>query len=177
MLPEAEAAMLAEPEAGYDPEKLVPRKVAGRPSLSAGGGTSHRVRNPERVPSPQDTGRGTPVVVLDHLLEERRKEVGEWNSRSTPRSFPDALRIATNRQPRTWSSSISAALIKPRTDRDFSTISPGSRRCSHTALETGPQIEQPQSRKSKDRISANRKPKGPQIERRAARVVPWRFPP
>jgi len=41
--PEAEAALLAEAEAGYDPEKLVPRKVAGRPSLSAGGGTSHRI--------------------------------------------------------------------------------------------------------------------------------------
>lgn len=40
---EAEAALLAEAEAGYDPEELVPRKVAGRPSLSAGGGTSHRI--------------------------------------------------------------------------------------------------------------------------------------
>jgi hypothetical protein len=35
--------LLAEAEAGYDPETLVPRKVAGRPSLSAGGGTSHRI--------------------------------------------------------------------------------------------------------------------------------------
>jgi hypothetical protein len=43
LTPEAEAALLAEAEAGYDPEKLVPRKVAGRPSLSAGGGTSHRI--------------------------------------------------------------------------------------------------------------------------------------
>ncbi|MEU4239233.1 ribbon-helix-helix domain-containing protein [Actinoplanes sp. NPDC026619] len=41
--PEMEAALLAEAEAGYDPEKLVPRKSAGRPSLSAGGGTSHRI--------------------------------------------------------------------------------------------------------------------------------------
>jgi hypothetical protein len=40
---EAEAALLAEAEAGYDPEKLVPRKAAGRPSLSTGGGTSHRI--------------------------------------------------------------------------------------------------------------------------------------
>jgi hypothetical protein len=43
LTPEAEAALLAEVEAGYDPEKLVPRRVAGRPSLSAGGGTSHRI--------------------------------------------------------------------------------------------------------------------------------------
>lgn len=43
LTPEAEAALLAEAEAGYDPEKLLPRKVAGRPSLSAGGGTSHRI--------------------------------------------------------------------------------------------------------------------------------------
>jgi len=43
LTPEAEAALLAEAEAGYDPEELVPRKVAGRPSLSAGGGTSHRI--------------------------------------------------------------------------------------------------------------------------------------
>jgi hypothetical protein len=43
LTPEAEAALLAEAEGGYDPEKLVPRKVAGRPSLSAGGGTSHRI--------------------------------------------------------------------------------------------------------------------------------------
>jgi hypothetical protein len=40
---EAEAALLAEAEAGYDDDKLVPRKAAGRPSLSAGGGTSHRI--------------------------------------------------------------------------------------------------------------------------------------
>lgn len=43
LTPEAEAALLAEAEAGYNPERLVPRKVAGRPSLSAGGGTSHRI--------------------------------------------------------------------------------------------------------------------------------------
>jgi hypothetical protein len=43
LTPEAEAALLAEAEAGYDTEKLVPRKTAGRPSLSAGGGTSHRI--------------------------------------------------------------------------------------------------------------------------------------
>lgn len=43
LTPEAEASLLAEAEAGYDAEKLVPRKVAGRPSLSAGGGTSHRI--------------------------------------------------------------------------------------------------------------------------------------
>jgi hypothetical protein len=33
--PEAEAALLAEAQAGFDPEKLVPLKVAGRPSLTA----------------------------------------------------------------------------------------------------------------------------------------------
>jgi hypothetical protein len=43
LTPEAEAALLAEAKTGYDPEKLVPRKLAGRPSLSAGGGTSHRI--------------------------------------------------------------------------------------------------------------------------------------
>jgi hypothetical protein len=43
LTPEAEAALLAEAEAGYDPGKLVPRKPAGRPSLSTGGGTSHRI--------------------------------------------------------------------------------------------------------------------------------------
>jgi hypothetical protein len=43
LTPETEAALLAEAEAGYDPEKLVPRKAAGRPSLSTGGGTSHRI--------------------------------------------------------------------------------------------------------------------------------------
>jgi hypothetical protein len=43
LTPEAESALLAEAEAGYDPEKLVPRRAAGRPSLSAGGGTSHRI--------------------------------------------------------------------------------------------------------------------------------------
>jgi len=40
---EAEAALLAEAESGYDPDKLVPRKAAGRPSLSSGGGASHRI--------------------------------------------------------------------------------------------------------------------------------------
>ncbi|WP_189171728.1 ribbon-helix-helix domain-containing protein [Pilimelia anulata] len=43
LTPEAEAALLAEAEAGYDPAILVPRKAPGRPSLSAGGGTSHRI--------------------------------------------------------------------------------------------------------------------------------------
>lgn len=40
---QTEAALLAEAENGYDPDKLVPRKAAGRPSLSSGGGTSHRI--------------------------------------------------------------------------------------------------------------------------------------
>ena len=43
LTPEAEAELLAEAEAGYDPDELVPRKTAGRPSLSAAGGTSHRI--------------------------------------------------------------------------------------------------------------------------------------
>jgi hypothetical protein len=43
LTPEAEAALLAEAESGYDPDKLVPRKAAGRPSLSPTGGTSHRI--------------------------------------------------------------------------------------------------------------------------------------
>ena len=43
LTPEAEAAMLAEAESGYNPEELTPRKAPGRPSLSAGGGTSHRI--------------------------------------------------------------------------------------------------------------------------------------
>jgi hypothetical protein len=41
--PEAEAILLAEAEAGYDPDALVPRRAPGRPSLSARGGTSHRI--------------------------------------------------------------------------------------------------------------------------------------
>ncbi len=40
---DAEAALLAEAEAGYDPDALVPRRTPGRPSLSPGGGTSHRI--------------------------------------------------------------------------------------------------------------------------------------
>ena len=43
LTPEVEAALLAEAESGYDPEALVARKLPGRPSLSAGGGTSHRI--------------------------------------------------------------------------------------------------------------------------------------
>ncbi|WBB78618.1 hypothetical protein O7606_20730 [Micromonospora sp. WMMD882] len=37
-----EAELAAEAEAGYDVDKLVPRRV-GRPSLSRAGGTSHRL--------------------------------------------------------------------------------------------------------------------------------------
>jgi Ribbon-helix-helix protein, copG family len=43
LTPEAEAALLAEAEAGYDTERLVPRKAPGRPALSPGGGASHRI--------------------------------------------------------------------------------------------------------------------------------------
>ncbi|MFC7530611.1 ribbon-helix-helix domain-containing protein [Actinoplanes sp. GCM10030250] len=40
---EAEAVLLAEAESGYDPGDMVPRKAAGRPSLSSAGGASHRI--------------------------------------------------------------------------------------------------------------------------------------
>jgi Ribbon-helix-helix protein, copG family len=43
LTPEVEAALVAEAESGYDPDELLPRKAPGRPSLSAGGGTSHRI--------------------------------------------------------------------------------------------------------------------------------------
>lgn len=43
LTPEAEAALLAEAESGYDPDDLVPRKTVGRPSLSSTGGASHRL--------------------------------------------------------------------------------------------------------------------------------------
>ncbi|GAA2647604.1 hypothetical protein GCM10010436_72730 [Paractinoplanes durhamensis] len=38
LTPEAEAALLAEAEAGYDPEELVPRKAAGRPGPEGAAG-------------------------------------------------------------------------------------------------------------------------------------------
>jgi hypothetical protein len=48
LTPEAEAALLAEAESGYDPGELIPRKAAGRPSLSPTGGISHRISKRSR---------------------------------------------------------------------------------------------------------------------------------
>lgn len=42
LTPQMEAELAAEAEAGYDIDKLTPRRV-GRPSLSEEGGTSHRL--------------------------------------------------------------------------------------------------------------------------------------
>jgi hypothetical protein len=75
-----ESELVAEAEAGYDPDSLAPRRV-GRPPLSSSGGTSHKIS-----------------VRVDDQTYEMIKKVAELTNRSPSELIREVLQAAYPRK-------------------------------------------------------------------------------